>query len=381
MSNFIEEFKAGQLGKNMGLPTGLRNLDRAINGLQKKCSIGLAAAQKVGKTALADFCFLVKPYLYLKHMGRLENIHWIYNSYEIDRISKEFKLAALFMFLDCKIFKFEYKNVEYTMSHNYISGRQLHENKDGKVEFVKMTEEHKEMLRGIYHDRIVPLFGEYYKNGMLKTPGKVTFLEKPVTPTAAKNYIKGYFKQHGREVTDKFKTYDDKGKEVIVDRVVDFEENNPDLMTVVITDHFRKMLKDKGKTTKENLDDWLGYSTEFVNGYKATMINLAHSNRGVANIDRLKFAGDSVFPTADDVKDTGNLAEESHILLTMFNPNDEKYNLDRHFGIDLTQNKNPHYRSLHVADARWVESPIHMKLNMFGEINYFEPLKAKPITK
>jgi hypothetical protein len=65
----------------------------------------------------------------------------------------------------------------------------------------------------------------------------------------------------------------------------------------------------------------------------------------------------------------------------MFNPNDEKYNLDRHFGIDLSQNKHPNYRSLHVADARWVESPIHMKLNMYGQINLFEPLRVKPITK
>jgi hypothetical protein len=86
--------------------------------------------------------------------------------------------------------------------------------------------------------------------------------------------------------------------------------------------------------------------------------------------------GDSIFPTADDVKDTGNLAEESHILLTMFNPNDEKYNLSSHFGVDIASKKYPNYRSLHVADARWVECPQHMKLNMFGNINYFEPFKS-----
>ena len=97
-----------------------------------------------------------------------------------------------------------------------------------------------------------------------------------------------------------------------------------------------------------------------------------HSNRGVTNVDRLKMHGDKIFPTADDVKDTGNLAEESTILMTLFNPSDEKYNLTNHFGVELADY--PNYRSLHITESRNTDSPVHIQLNVFGNVNYFEPL-------
>src|SRR5580765_1790084 len=107
MGNFVTTVKEGMEGLNIGLSTGIRTLDRAINGIQKKQSIGLAAAPKTGKTALADFSFLIAPYLQMKKEERLDDIEWIYYSLEIDRVSKEFKMAALFMYLDHKIFDFE----------------------------------------------------------------------------------------------------------------------------------------------------------------------------------------------------------------------------------------------------------------------------------
>ena len=69
MSNFQTIYEKGQLGKNIGLPTGIDLLDDAINGLQKNMSIGLAAAPKCGKTTLADFAFVLSPYLHLLKTG------------------------------------------------------------------------------------------------------------------------------------------------------------------------------------------------------------------------------------------------------------------------------------------------------------------------
>lgn len=46
-SNFIETYKLGKEGRNFGLDTGIPALNKAINGLQRKLSIGLAAPPKV----------------------------------------------------------------------------------------------------------------------------------------------------------------------------------------------------------------------------------------------------------------------------------------------------------------------------------------------
>jgi hypothetical protein len=91
-------------------------------------------------------------------------------------------------------------------------------------------------------------------------------------------------------------------------------------------------------------------------------------------MDRLKYAAEFIFPTADDVKDSGNLAEECNVLMSVFNPNDEKYNIDKHFGVDLRNGAFPNYRSIHITDSRDTECPVHVQTNMFGGINLFTPL-------
>ena len=42
--NFIETFKAGQEGKSFGLPTGLKSVDYAIDGVHKNSMYGICAA-------------------------------------------------------------------------------------------------------------------------------------------------------------------------------------------------------------------------------------------------------------------------------------------------------------------------------------------------
>ena len=123
---------------------------------------------------------------------------------------------------------------------------------------------------------------------------------------------------------------------------------------------------------KDTIDKLLEYHTDIRNWCYFTFIEIIHSNRSLANVDRLRYAGDQIFPTSDDCKDSGNPAEESTVFMTMFNPNDEKYNLDKHFGVELANH--PHYRSLHITESRAGECPLHMQFNMYGGINMFTPL-------
>ena len=61
MSNFIEEFKKGQLGGNKGLPwgPGLDNISRAINGTQRKMMYTIASPPKVGNSTMVFYDFLI----------------------------------------------------------------------------------------------------------------------------------------------------------------------------------------------------------------------------------------------------------------------------------------------------------------------------------
>lgn len=377
MSNFVQTFKAGQAGKNLGLTTGIVALDLAINGLQKKTSIGLAAAPKVGKTTLADYAFVISPYLEAIKKGTLDNICWKYFSYEIDRVSKEFKFAAFFMAYDLQVYNFVYKDTVYPMNQDYLMGKQLHKNADGTTEQILITEEHNDMLKSIYLDRIVPMFGEYDDSGKKVREGKIHVIEEPENPTGLYKYMLDYAKQNGTFHYETYHIAGDNGTRERKERISGYTENNPDLYSIFVTDHIRKLRMERGFNLKQNMDKYLEYTTYLRNICRFTYVNICHSGRQLANVERMKFAKEYIYPTADDVKDTGNLAEESTILLTMFNPNDEKYMLDKHFGVDLVADGTrcyPNYRSIHIAESRYTPSPAHLQTNMLGGINTFTPL-------
>lgn len=374
--NFVKKFQDGQAGKNKGRTTGIPKLDRAINGIRKYQSYGLAAGPKCGKTTFADFAFVISPYLEALENGTIDNIDWVYFSGEIDRISKEFKFAAYFMYHDYNIFDFTFNGVVYEMSQDYLMGSLLYvkEVKNGVEiqDFVPVSPEHSALLKQIYINRIIPMFGEYDQEGNQIRPGKIKVIEEQDNPTGMYKYLLARAKTHGSFVMEKYEVDNGRGGVETKERVMSFSDDKPDNMLIVVVDHVRKLVRERGFTMKENIDKWLEYSTILRNKIGYTFVNICHSNRGISNVDRLRLAGEMIFPTADDVKDTGNLAEESTVLMTLFNPGDEKYNLTKHMGIELAHF--PNYRSLHITESRYTACPAHIQLNMFGNVNNFVSL-------
>ena len=371
--NFVEEFKAGQKGLNMGWTTGIPALDKAMLGTQQKKTYGVVAAPKTGKTTFADFAFIISPYLQAIRENRLDEIEWVYFSYEIDRVSKEFKFASFFMAYDYGIYHFVHEGETYPMSPNYLQGKLFRTTgKDSSgndiKELVPVSKDHSDKLKEIYTNRIVPLFGEYNSNGDKISTGKIVhFLEEQDNPTGMHKFLINYCRQHGTFTTERF-MQDGVEKE----RIIGYKSHDPKVTRIIITDHVRKPTLERGFSMKQNIDKWLEYSTILRNRCRLTYVHIAHSNRGVANTERLKMAGEWIFPTSDDVKDSGNIAEECNVLMTLFNPNDEKYNLTKHFGVALSNF--PFYRSLHITEARDVDCPVHVQMNMYGNINMFTPL-------
>jgi hypothetical protein len=109
-----------------------------------------------------------------------------------------------------------------------------------------------------------------------------------------------------------------------------------------------------------------------------TIVNIIHTNRNIASQERIKFAKDQLYPTSDDIKETANLSEDSDYVFTLFNPNDEKYNLKEHFGVKIKDDDNnlyyPNLRTIHLVESRHCFYPLHFKVNMLGNVKSFEKI-------
>lgn len=320
-----------------------------------------------------DFAFVISPYLLAE--PDLE-IDWIYFSYEMDRVSKEFKFAAYFFEHDYKVSSFIYTNGKrYDISSNYLMGKLIDEN---TLEQIKISEEHENMLKNIYLTRIIPLFGEYDSHGKQIRKGRIDFIEQRENPTGIRNYLINYAKANGEFLYQSYHTVDTKGERVERKRVIGYKASKPLKYTIIVTDTLRKIPPERNFSPKQTVDKMLEYQEELRNLCGFTFIDIIHLNRNMADVERMKFMKDCLYPTGEDVKDTGNLSEACNYLFTMFNANDDRYNLDKHFGMRLTGPGgvllHPNYRSLHLVESRETFCPRHLRLNMFGATNNFTVL-------
>jgi hypothetical protein len=376
MSNFIEEFLKGQEGQNQGLfmGEGLQHLNNAINGIQKGKIYGIASPPKTGKTTLVDYAFVIQPYLY--SIENNINIEWIYFSYEIDRISKEFDFASFFLNHDYKKTHVTLDNQNYTqngiqsnkveISSDYLRGVL----KDDNGNIIKVKPSVLEGLKQVYENRIIPLFGEYNSKGECIKDGKMKVFTNKENPTGIYNFLLEYAKQNGTFITKKY------GEK---ERYISYIPDDPAKHTIIVIDHMRKLMPERNFTMKQVVDKMSEYAVEIRNLCNFTFVVVIHTNRSITDPERLKLAKDMLYPTAEDIKDSGNISEDCDYLLTMFNPNDERYKLSRHFGIDIRDQNGtklyPNLRTIHLVESRHCIYPLHFRVNMYGNIKKFEMIK------
>lgn len=349
MSDFLKAVEEGIKGKNTGLKSGLPGFDNFTDNIQEECYISVGAQKKTGKTAFVDYRYVLMPYL----LNPDKNIHWIYFSYEISRIKKVAKYIAFFMF---------YKHKKL-ITPNIILGKGDR----------KLTSEEKTLVEEIYYNEIEDLFGKYSSNGTLLKPGKIEFLEKKTNPTGIKRYLENYFEKTGRfeeEVVQR----EISGELVTKVEKSAYIKNDPKLHTIIILDHAGLMAKERGYNKKDNMDKVSEYFVEIRNIFKPTIIIVNQFNRDLGKIDRLKFSGEDLQPTAEDWKDTGTIAEDVNMLIALFNPSlyphihkHLEYNIDR---------LGKRYVSLHLLESRDTEGFVDMGLYFAGECGYFKELLA-----
>jgi energy-coupling factor transporter ATP-binding protein EcfA2 len=417
--NLISAFEAGQKGSNRGLPMGegLKSISSALNGIQRGRIYTIAAAPKGGKSTLVDAGFCIEPASYvLSHNAKINksirvitaqletaidteirstlNLEYeklknqlidfeiIYNSYEIDRVSKEFDFIAHFLNKDYGIREISLpsgkthksKNV-VSLSSAFLKGELLYDtaSPDETPEIIRVSNDLLELIKKVYRSRIIPLFGEYSTTGERLSKGLIVFLENKENPTGIRNYLLDYARENGEFI---YKTSNKDGQ--TFSRMIGYKPNNPNKYVLIITDHLRKLIPERGFKMKETVDKFSEYSVEFRNTCNFSFVHIIHLNRGISGVDRRQYDDDRLFPQSDDIKETGNLSEDSNYILTMFNPNDDKFNLKKHFGTVIRKPDNsliyPNMRTIHLVESRHCVCPQHFRVNMYGETKTFNPL-------
>ncbi len=337
--DFEDDVEKGIRGQNLGLSTGLSKFDKLIGKVQGSTYYLIGGNTGTGKTAFVDFCFVLSPYAdYLKqtinrHLSEapLIKLRVFYYSFEI---AAKVKIAKWV----CALMYYRYGmiiDIKEVYSRNSILSEEKYQLIKGCRQYVEQMMEH------------------------------VHIFDHPMNPYGIYKEVSDYMNVNGKEI-NVIKVI--KGKEFTFKKYI---PNDPYEIVLVIEDHIGLARKEKDLLTKKDIiDKGSENAITLRNRYGVSKVAVSQFNRDLADIDRRRFT--ELTPQLEDFKNTGNVAEDCNIAMTLFNP--DRYNLNEYSGIQRIKDFGGRYRSLSLLKFREGGDMIKHDLNFCGENGVFREL-------
>lgn len=311
----------GLVGKNKGVPTSSRMLNKWITNIQKERIYIISGSSGSGKTSFANELYVFSMFdEYIKHNKIKPEI--IYFSFEM---TKENLIGKL-------ICRWLYSNYNIVISPNQLFSYGDNKCPQKIIDIVKQEDCQEyiskfEEVTKVYDismgvDEIVSVLDEIgKKNG------------------------------ENKEKDNGFKTY------------VEYEENKH---VLVVIDHAALVKLSPGKSKKSTIDDLTPHLIRVRKQYKFSIVVLQQLNRNISSTDRLKL--DQMLPNDADLKETSDLYDACDVCLGIFNP--FKYRISRTFGYDICTDDLPK-RKFYLEDRFRI---MNIMKNRHGDNNKIMPV-------
>lgn len=338
----LNEVDRGRQGLNIGLPMGFNRLVQYLPNIQQATYYLIGAGTKVGKTTLADDCFLYNPYDYLKaHPDSPITLDIDYFSYEIEKKVKIVKGVSRKLWWDHGIIA----DVNQILSrgNNHCS------------------DELYNLVRG-------------YRDYFEEMEQVVTIHDMPDNPTGMNKYLYRKANELGNVEYEVIGTDPETGREIT--RFKKYTPHDPNRFWIIFIDHIALMKQERGFNTKQNIDKMSQYLVQLRNNYGAIPVVIQQLAFDSENDERHKSG--RLTPTLKDFGDSKYTTRDANVVLALFDPS--RYGVERFQNYDVRRLGNS-YRNLEILANRDGEPNVNIGLNFIGPAGTFRELpKATEIT-
>lgn len=303
----------GRSGDNQGLSMGLPKLEQYIDGVTQDTYYLIAGGTGSGKTS-----FVIDAFIYEPLMQNLDNdeFHIIYISLEMTAEQLMGKLLSLYI----------YKTYGIELSFKELLSR----GKDC-------------ILSDSNYELVVEAMT------MLKRMEKHLIISDDLLGVAGiKDFVLSQLKLFGTFTNNKYTLH------------------KPNHIIELVIDHIGCV---KGNDKKITIDETSALMREFRNRCKVSPVVVMQVNRGASNIERRKLEFQEL--QLDDLKGSGNPAEDANVVLALFYPFREK--MTKYRGYDIKQ-LGENFRSAVVLKNRFGSADIAVGLGFYGKTGMFREL-------
>lgn len=322
VENLFKLIDDGRDGLNKGIPTGLPKLDDIVGGAQRAVYTTVFGLSSTGKTS-----FIVYSYLYRILKDNPEkDITIIHYSLEVNAEIIYAKLLSLYVYEEFGII---IPYLELLSKTSRLS--------DDKFEYVQKAKVWLESLDG----RLIIFDKALNAKVLYKTA--IPILEK-------KGTIK---EENGRKV---------------------FTPNNPEQIILLLLDHASILMPSEGRTLKQEIDLTSQYLITLRNRYFVSPVVLMQQNRESSSMDRRK--AELTEPSMNDSRDSGNVIQDSDIVLALYSPLKDKLTSYRGYKVLGDEGLFDRIKGCVILKNRYGISDKVVVLGFYGEVGKFVELPA-----
>lgn len=315
--NIIER---GRKGENIGRSTGLKKLDKFIGGIQPHRYLLVGAASSVGKTSY----ILYIMYNLLKQESEEAPIYFIYFSLEIGADILLAKLMALYCAEEFGI----YLTVNDILSFEY------------------------------------PI-GDYGYNCLCKAKEWICSISKYINIVDKSVSASTLYKETLSFAGTIGKFEEHNGRKIFI-------PNNSKALIIGVLDHFALVRCENGRSLKGEIDEMSSYMVTLKRKLPLSWFALMQQNRDSSSMERRK--ADLSEPTLNDLKDSGNPAQDSDITLQLYFPFREKLSTYRGFKVLGDDGIGEALRSTIITKNRYGIANKVICNGFWGSVGWFNEL-------
>ena len=327
-----ENIERGKRGLNTGIPfQGFTTLSNHIKHIQSGRYDLIFAGTSVGKTSFVNSTYVYGAIDFLQsNPDYIHDVEIIYYSLEIPPPHQIAKHIANLIWRDHGILT----NLNEILS---LGGEKIRP----EVE------------------KLIPL----YEDKMNEIQNKYLRYRSNLSPDYLYKDLISYAEKRGKVIRNKDNL------------IINYEPDNPGLITLVVIDHIGLINYNNYSNLKEAIDKASRTLVFFRNMFNFSPVVISQINRGSEQMDRRE--SDNWMPMLSDVKNTGNISEDANTVIGLASP--FYYGVDKCLGFDITKYKN-RYRLAKICKNRDGEVNLLASFLFIGEIGGFYQLpKANEI--
>ena len=319
-NSLIHQITLGREGKNWGYSMGLPKLEGIVDGVTQNTYTLVFSPTGSGKTSLALYSYIYKPLM--EHLED-DNFKVIYYSLEM---SAELLFAKLL-----SIYIFETYGLELS-TKELLSKKKDYVLSDDNYQIVK------ECLPWLHKvEKIITIYDKALNSESLYA-SLVSELEKA-----------GDFKEEG-------------SRKIYIPK-------NENRVTLVVIDHLSLVRRSGGRSLKEEMDLISAYLVTLRNRCKISPLVIMQANRNSSSMDRRKEGLNNL--TINDTKDTGAPAQDSEVIISLFNPFREQLSSYKGYSVKQLQSN---FRVITVLKNRYGEADVEIGCAFYGRTGVFAEL-------